>query len=102
LKETLWWSFPGAAKKKREQGRVRRRRTGTFEMKFTGTLIEDLIARVERAERAAQSDRALPGERLMAESLLVDPLFVESWVVEPWFASVQEDRDYNSKFLGVA
>ncbi len=81
-------------------------------MKFTGTLIEDLIARVERAERAAQSDRTLPGECLMVESLLVNPLFVESLVVEPfvvgslvvepWFASVQEDRDYNSKFLGVA
>jgi hypothetical protein len=66
-------------------------------MKFTGTLIEDLIATVARAERAAQSDGALPGERLMVESLLV-----ESLVVEPWFASVQEHRDYNSKFLGVA
>jgi hypothetical protein len=68
-----------------------------FEMKFTGTLIEDLIATVERAERTARSDGAFPGERLMVESLLVEPL-----VVEPWFASVQEDRDYNSKFLGVA
>jgi hypothetical protein len=68
-----------------------------FEMKFTGTLIEDLIATVERAEGAAQSDGALPGERLMVESL-----FVESPVVEPWFASVQKNRDYNPKFLGVA
>ena len=76
-------------------------------MKFTGTLIEDLIATVERAERAAQSDGALPGESLMVESLLVEPLVVESSIaepllVEPWFASVQEHRDYNSKFLGVA
>ena len=76
-------------------------------MKFTGTLIEDLIATVERAERAAQSDGALPGERLMVESLLVEPLLVESLVVEPlfvgtWFASVQENRDYNPKFIGVA
>jgi len=66
-------------------------------MKFTGTLIEDLIATVERAERAAQSDGALPGERLMVESLLV-----ESLVVEPWFASVQENRDFDSKLIGVA
>ncbi len=66
-------------------------------MKFTGTLIEDLIATVERAERAAQSDGALPGESLMVETLVVEPLFVESW-----FASVQEARDYNSKFIGVA
>ena len=66
-------------------------------MKFTGTLIEDLIATVERAERAAQSDGALPDERLMVESLLV-----ESLVVEPWFASVQENRDFDSKLIGVA
>jgi hypothetical protein len=76
-------------------------------MKFTGTLIEELIARVERAERAARSDRALPGERLTVETLVVESLLVESLVVEPslvepWLASVQEDRDYNSKFLGVA
>jgi hypothetical protein len=61
-------------------------------MKFTGTLIEDLIATVERAERTAQSDGALPGERLSGESL----------VVEPWFASVQENRNYDSKLIGVA
>jgi len=67
-------------------------------MKFTGTLIEDLIATVERAERRAQSDGALPGEPLMVESLLVGPL-----VVEPWLASVQKNRDYyNPKFVGVA
>ena len=66
-------------------------------MKFTGTLIEDLIATVERAERRAQSDRALPVEPLMVESLLV-----ESFFAEPWLASVQKDRDYNSKFIGVA
>jgi hypothetical protein len=76
-------------------------------MKFTGTLIENLIATVERAERAAQSDGALPGERLMVESLLVEPLVVQSSVDEPllaetWFASVREHRDYNPKVFGVA
>ncbi len=71
-------------------------------MKFTGTLIEDLIATVERAERAAQSDGALPGEPLIVESLLVESLVVEPLFVGTWFASVQENRDYNSKFLGVA
>jgi hypothetical protein len=71
-------------------------------MKFTGTLIEDLIATVERAERAAQSDGALPGARLIGESLVVEPLFAGTLVDEPWFASVQETRDYNSKFIGVA
>jgi hypothetical protein len=66
-------------------------------MKITGTLIEDLIATVERAERAAQSDGALSGERLMVESLLVEPLFAGTW-----FASVQETRNYDSKLIGVA
>ena len=60
-------------------------------MKFTGTLIEDLMATVERAERRAQSD----------EALVVEPLLVESLVVEPWFASVQENADYDSAFFGV-
>lgn len=51
-------------------------------MTLTGTLIEDLMATVERAEQRAQSDGAL--------------------VVETWFASVQENTDFDSKFLGVA
>jgi hypothetical protein len=81
-------------------------------MKFTGTLIEDLTATVERAERRAQSERALPVEPLVVESLpggslvgrslVVESFFVESLLVEPWFASVQKNRDYNSKFIGVA
>ncbi len=75
-------------------------------MKFTGTLIEDLVATVERAERRAQPDRALPAEPRMeppfVESFVVEPLFVESSFVEPWFASVQKSREYNSKFIGVA
>jgi hypothetical protein len=53
-----------------------------FAMTFTGTLIEDLMATVERAEQRAQSDGAS--------------------VVEPWFASAQENTDYDSKLLGVA
>jgi hypothetical protein len=51
-------------------------------MNFTGTLIEDLIATVERAEAKAQDFQ-------MTE-------------VEPWFASAQQDADYDSKLLGVA
>ncbi|HYU46430.1 MAG TPA: hypothetical protein VEK84_09675 [Terriglobales bacterium] len=49
---------------------------------FTGTLIEDLIAAVERAEAKAQSfDRT---------------------EIEPWFASVQENASYDPKLIGVA
>jgi hypothetical protein len=74
--------FSRSGQEKTEQGRVRRRKTGIFAMTFTGTLIEDLMATVERAEQRAQSDGAS--------------------VVEPWFASVQENTDYDSKLLGVA
>jgi hypothetical protein len=51
-------------------------------MTFAGTLIEDLMATVERAEQRAQSDGAA--------------------VAEPWFASVPENTEYDSKLLGVA
>ena len=61
-------------------------------MTFAGTLIEDLMATVERAEQRAQSDGAL----------VVEPFLVEPLLVEPWFASAQENADYDSKFLGVA
>jgi hypothetical protein len=61
-------------------------------MTFTGTLIEDLMARVERAEQRARSDGAL----------LAEPVLVETSLVEPWFASTQENTDYDSKLLGVA
>lgn len=56
-------------------------------MTFTGTLIEELMATVERAEHRAQAD---------------EPIFAEQMVAEPWLASVQENTDYDSKFLGVA
>ena len=76
-------------------------------MTFTGTLIEDLMATVERAERTAQADRALVVEALALEPMLiepsvVEPMFVEPMFVETWFASVPENADYDSKFLGVA
>jgi len=61
-------------------------------MIFTGTLIEDLMATVERAERRTQSERAL-----VEECLAVEPLMAESW-----FTSVQKNAEYDSKLLGVA
>ncbi len=61
-------------------------------MTFTGTLIEDLMAAVERVERKAKLD----------EAFVVESLLAEASVVEPWFASVQENAEYDSKFLGVA
>jgi hypothetical protein len=70
-------------------------------MKFTGTLIEDLMATVERAEDRAQSGRALI-VKATADENLVEASIVEPLVFEPWFASVQENADYDPKILGVA
>jgi hypothetical protein len=39
---------------------------------------------------------------LPVETSVVEPMFVETSLVEPWFASVQENADYDSNFLGVA
>jgi hypothetical protein len=84
-KSFLWWSDLEAAKAKQKQGRVREMKAGHSKM-FTGTLIEDLIATVERAEQAS------PDTMIVADSLIADS----------WFASVQENTDYDSKLLGVA
>jgi hypothetical protein len=64
-----------------KQGRVRKRNRNIQDM-FTGTMIEDLIATVERAEAKAQG-------LAMTE-------------IEPWFASVQENANHDSKCYGVA
>jgi glucan phosphorylase len=61
-------------------------------MKFAGTLIEDLMATVERAEQKAQSHAAYRVENMVVEHMLI----------EPWFTSTQDNTDYDSKFLGVA
>jgi hypothetical protein len=58
------------------------RETGTLKMMFTGTMIEDLIATVERAEAKAQD--------------------LEMTEIEPWFASVQDNANYDSKLLRLA
>ncbi len=94
-------------------------------MTFTGTMIEDLIATVERAEQRAQrSDLAAVkvAGATQIESALVEPTLVEpvlnqlilgesigaeaqlgeAAMAEPWLASVQENVEYDSKFLGVA
>jgi hypothetical protein len=63
------------------------KKTGIFAMMFNGSLIENLIAAVERAEQRAQ---------------LVEPIFAEDLADEPWFASGHESTDNESKLLGVA
>jgi hypothetical protein len=86
LKETLWWSFPGAAKKNRTRPGPGRK-TGIFEMTFTGTLIANLMATVERAEQRTSFD---------------EPMFAQNIDAQPWSASMQQNADYDSKFIGVA
>jgi hypothetical protein len=71
-------------------------------MTFTGTLIEDLMATVERAERKARAEGALPAEALSVESLTAESLGAESLAIDAWLVCTQENRDYDSKFIGVA
>jgi hypothetical protein len=76
-------------------------------MTFTGTLIEDLMATVERVEKRARADRALVVNASALEPMVVEPavvqgVFGEPSLVQPWLATVQENADYDSKFLGVA
>jgi hypothetical protein len=56
-------------------------------MTFTGKLIESLMATVERAEQ-----RTFSGE----------PMFAQNMDAQPWLVSIQQNADYDSKFLGVA
>jgi hypothetical protein len=71
-------------------------------MTFTGTLIEELMATVERAELRAQSDEPLFAQQMAAEPMFVGSMLVEPSLVQPWFASVQVSAEYDSKFFGVA
>jgi len=80
---------------KTEQGRVREEKIGTLKMTFTGTLIESLMATVERAERGASYD-----EPTFAQDFVHD--FVQNSDAQPWLVSIQQNADYDSKFLGVA
>ncbi len=62
-------------------------------MTFAGNLIEGLMATVERAERRTAS---------AVELSQAEPTQLEPELMDSWFVSVQEDADYDSKFLGVA
>ena len=76
-------------------------------MTFTGTLIEDLMATVERVEQRARADRALVVNASALEPGVVEPAAVQTMLgqtmlVQPWLTTVQENADYDSKFIGVA
>jgi hypothetical protein len=61
-------------------------------MTFTGTLIEDLMAAVERAEHRAQLDT----------TFVAEPTFADASSVQPWVISTRDNPDYDSNFIGVA
>jgi hypothetical protein len=56
-------------------------------MMFTGTLIDDLIATVERAEQVVEAREFVIAESLMSDS---------------WFAFVQENAERDSNLIDVA
>jgi len=64
-------------------------------MTFTGTLIESLMATVERAEQRGSSD-----EPMFAQGFAEK--FAHNIDSQPWVVSMQQNADYDSKFLGVA
>jgi hypothetical protein len=86
--------FSRSGQEETKQGHRSGGKTGTSEMTFTGSLIDDLMAAVERAEQT--------GEALFVETSSPNSVFVESSQAEAWFASVQENAEYDPKFLGVA
>jgi hypothetical protein len=109
--------FSRSGQEKTEQRPGPEKKTGIFEMTFTGTLIEDLMATVERVEKRARADRALVGdasaleprlveprlvEPAVVQPMLVQPMLVQPMLVQPWLTTVQENADYDSKFFGVA
>jgi hypothetical protein len=91
--------FSRSGQEEIKQGRGSGRKTGTFEMTFTGTLIDDLMATVERAE---QTREALLVEAAALSSPFSESALGQSSVEQSWFASVQENAEYDPKFLGVA
>jgi len=65
------------------------KKTGIFDMTFTGTLIEDLMATVERVEKRARADRALVVnlstlEPRVVEPAVVQPMLGQPMLVQPW------------------
>jgi len=68
-------------------------------MTFTGTLIESLMATVERAEQRASLDEPMFAQNI-AQNFAQN--FAQNMDAEPWLVPVQQNADYDSNFLGVA
>jgi hypothetical protein len=63
-------------------------------MTITGTLIDELIAAVERAERASRAHEPL-------DQPPDEPLFAGAFASDPWLVA-HENTDYDSKLIGVS
>jgi hypothetical protein len=98
--EKLWWSFRGTAKKKNNKA-VSAKKSWKEQMKFSGTLIEELMATVERAERRAHTNEHFFGQTSLTEASSDEPLFAMSMsvAIEPWIASVHEYPDFDTNFF---
>jgi hypothetical protein len=91
---------------------VEKKKVESPNMTFSGRLIDELMATVERAEEKAQSSGKLAAQPLFAQPVLaqpvllqpmrVEPIFVEAMLSEGWIASVADQTDYDSRFAGVA
>jgi len=81
LSQVLWWSYFETANRNTNKAGFENE-GGNKEMMYTGTMLEDLFAAVERAEQTIDAH-----EFVIAESLMEDS----------WFASVRENADYDSK-----
>ena len=71
-------------------------------MTFTGSLIDDLMATVERVEQRTQTMEAFMTEPRLMEAMAHQPALVDPVIVECWLASVQDNADYESRIVGVA
>jgi hypothetical protein len=105
---TLWWSFLRGGQEKEKTRPRRGRKIGTSSMIFTGSLIQDLIATVERAERLREvSSRsgaiAMTMTMTMTEAAASgEPSPLEDAFPEVWLTSVEQNTNYDPKLLGVA
>jgi hypothetical protein len=102
--------FSPGGQEKKKQGRAGEEKLEHFQMIFSGTLIQDLIATVERAERLREvSSRSgaiamtMTVTTTSGECPLEDSLpGVESSPIELWLTSVEQNTNYDPKLLGVA
>ena len=97
--------FSPSGQEKIIQGRVGEEKSEQTRMIFTGTLIEDLMATVERAERLRERSIRIGAIEMASNqaSFLGNSMTgSEPSPNHSWFASVEQSANYDSKCIGVA